>query len=189
MPGRQAEGLVPPVLEVRQAAADWQSVWCWKHHTWTHVALLALPTATSLTFGIGGGTLLRSASRCCWRLLLRLLRRLLLLRLRRLLLRLRLLLLPLPLLLLPLDVKATGTAAGTVTLAFASTAATTPRVRSHSCDVLLQKVLLLGHLHGCLGLMFSHEALLHPARIDGQADDLLLELTPRSGNVLAKIFQ
>ena len=71
---------------------------------------------------------------------MRLLRRLLLLRLRRLLLRLRLLLLPLPLLLLPLDVKATGTAAGTVILAFASTAAPTPRVRSHSCDVLLQKV-------------------------------------------------
>ena len=100
-------------------------------------------------------------------MLLRLLRRLLLLRLRRLLLRLRLLLLPLPLLLLPLDVKATGTAAGTVILAFASTTAPTPRVRSHRCDVLLQKVLLLGNLHGCIGLMFSHEALLNPARIDG----------------------
>ena len=120
-------------------------------------------------------------------LLLRL-RRLRLL-LRRLLLLLRLLLLSLLLLLLPLDVKATGTAAGTVILAFASTAAPTPRVRSHSCDVLLQKVLLLGHLHGCLGLMLGHEALLHPARIDGQAGDLLEELTTRSCDVLAKIFQ
>ena len=49
--------------------------------------------------------------------------------------------------------------------------------------------LLLGNLHGRLGLRFSHEALLNPARIDGQADDLLVELTTRSGDVLPKILQ
>ena len=100
-------------------------------------------------------------------MLLLLLRRLLLLLLRRLLLLLRLLLLSLLLLLLPLDVKATGTAAGTVALALASTAASAPKIRSHSCNMLLQKILLLGNLHGCIGFMFSHEALLNPARIDG----------------------
>ena len=92
MPVRQAEGLVPPVLEVRQAAADWQSVWWRKHHTLTHEALLALPTSTG-TFA-AGGTLPglasgRSAGTRCRRLLLLLL----LLRLLRLLLRLLLLLL------------------------------------------------------------------------------------------------
>ena len=118
-------------------------------------------------------------------LLLLLLRRLLLLLL--LLLRRRLAPLLLPLLLLPLDMKATRAAA--VALALAGTAAPAPRARGYSRNVLLQQVLLLSNKHGRLSFVFGHEALLDLARVNGKADDLLVELAARNGNVLAKIFQ
>ena len=157
----------------------------------THEALLALPTSTGLTFA-GGGTLRAAcgrSARCCWRLLLLLLRRLLRRSRRLLLLRLlrrRLAPLLLPLLLLPLNVKAAGAAVGTAALALAFAPTSRRGIGSSGSNVLLQQILLLGDEHGCLGLGLGHEAVLDLARMHGQAGDLLVELTARSCNVLAK---
>ena len=55
--------------------------------------------------------------------------------------------------------------------------------------MLLEQILLLGNKHGRLSLLLSHEAMLDLARVNGQADDLLVELTARSGDMQTKIFQ
>jgi len=146
-----------------------------------------------LTKGLGRG------ASCGWRLrllllLLLLLRRLLLLLLLllRLPLRLRLLLPPSPLvLLLAVGTKAAGPSIGTAALAAAATAAPTQRLRSrsHSCNVLLDEILLLGHQHGGIGFRLGEEAMRSLTRIDRQAGHLLEEIAARSSDMLAKVFE